>query len=322
MVTARTRRLVFRFETKLEDYLLVQLSLLLSRQGADLLIIGRQVKSLGRRIDLLAIDATGVIYIIELKLNAASPSIIAQVLAYRRGIKRLNRQELIRLVADGPLHINLTNAFQRHFGRPLPEAVNESQVLMIIAASIPRMTAHAILDLKDASYSITTFRYVVESNAVSLIPCCRDDQDVEALHAETLPSALRKRSTDQVSHVSPPYGVPIDDSVREFWLTRAHLFTSPIVLFSFVCEQYDEWVRSQAAEGRQLSLRQTGLFGRQLSAITAESAEWTHTFVAPGSNMNTLATLTSPPSTRTQRDANHWIAAYLRNPVCQESEAK
>jgi hypothetical protein len=322
VVTARTKRLAFRFETKLEDYLLVQLSLLLSRQGKDLLIIGRQVRSLGRRIDLLAIDAAGVIYIIELKLKEASPSIIAQVLAYRRGIKGLNRQEVIRLVADGPLHINLTNAFQRHFGRPLPEAVNESQVLMIIAASIPRITAHSILDLMDAGFSITTFRYVVESNAVSLIPCCRDDQDVETLHAETLPPALRKRSTARVSHVSPPYGVPIDDSVREFWLTHAYLFTSPIVLFSFVYEQYDEWVRSQTAEGRQLSLCQMGLFGRQLAAIIGESAEWTGVFVPPGIDMNTLTTWTNLPSTRTSiNGVNYRIVAYRRNPDYQASAA-
>lgn len=41
MVTARTRRLVFLAEKDLEDYLEVRLSLLVSRLGQDLLIIGR-----------------------------------------------------------------------------------------------------------------------------------------------------------------------------------------------------------------------------------------------------------------------------------------
>lgn len=265
-------------------------------------------------IDLLAIDATGVIYIIELKLNEASPIIIAQVLDYRNWIKRLNRKEVIRLVADGDLHVDLTTAFQRHFGHPLPETVNESQVLMIIAASIHRRTAHSILELKDEGYSIRAFRYAVQPD-VSLISCCRDDQDMEALHAETRPPALRKAWTVPASYRAQSYRVHIDVNIRRFWLSHAHHFTEPVVLFRFVYEQYEQWFRTQRSEGLELSLRTEGQFSRQLAAITAESYAWTRVFLAPGSNMKTLATLMSPPSTRTRRDADHRIVAYLRNPV-------
>ncbi|TFD52357.1 hypothetical protein E3T46_05680 [Cryobacterium sp. Hh11] len=309
---------MFLAEKELEDYLEVHLSLLLSRLGLDLLIIGRQVNTVVRRcIDLLAIDAAGVIYIIELKLSAASPGVIAQVLGYRREIKQLNREETIRRVADGPWKVDLTDAFQRHFGHPLPETVNESQVLVIIAASFPGQTARSILELKDEGYSITAFRYV-ESDAVSLIPCCRDDQDVEASRAETRSPAQRKNSAAPASHWSPPYRVNIDFSIRWSWLSHAHRYPGPIVTFSFVYEQYEQWVRAQGPEGLQLPLRTQGHFGRQLAALTAESGAWTGVYLAPGSTMKTLATLTSLPSTRTDRDADHWIVGYLRNPVEQE----
>ncbi|TFB59029.1 hypothetical protein E3N86_12365 [Cryobacterium sp. Hz7] len=321
MVTARTRRLVFRAETNLESYLKFHLPFLLSLLGQDLLIIGRQVRTVGGRIDLLAIDANGVIYIIELKLNEASPAIITQVLAYRRGIKRLNREGIIRLVADGDLNVDLTDAFQRHFGNPLPETVNESQVLMIIAASIHRRTAQSILELKDGGYSISAFRYAIQSDAVSLIPCCRDDQDMEALHPETRPPALRRTPTVSASSRAQIYKVHIDLEIRWFWKSHAQHFTGPIVTFRFVYEQYEKWVHRQGSEGLQLPVRTYGQFGRQLPALMAERGEWTPVYIAPGSSMNTLATLTSPPSTRTQRDANHWIAAYLRNPVYQASAA-
>lgn len=121
----------FRLEKELEDYLESHLSL----PGQRLLIIGRQVKRgnqirrgkqvlrVGARIDLLAIDATGVIYTIELKLGKASESIIAQILRYRRRIKRMDREELVRHVADGQLKLDLVKAFRQHFGHPLPETI-------------------------------------------------------------------------------------------------------------------------------------------------------------------------------------------------------
>ena len=73
-MSIRTRRLVLRTESDLEDYLQVHLSLHLSLLGLNLLVTGRQVDTTaGGIIDLLAIDATGVIYIIELKLGQAPP---------------------------------------------------------------------------------------------------------------------------------------------------------------------------------------------------------------------------------------------------------
>jgi hypothetical protein len=317
VVTAQTVFL-FRREKDLEGYLERHLFL----PGLGLLVIGRQVKrgrqvrrgkqvrTVGAQIDLLAIDSTGVIYIIELKLGKAGPSIIAQILRYRRAIKQLNRQKIIRAVADGALKMDLVKAFQRRFGHPLPEKVNESQVLVIIAASIHQETADSVLELLDTVYSIATFRYVVQPGAVSLIPCCRNDHDVaEGSHLATRPStppnhslATRGRSTIRV---------PVDRNTRRFWLSHAQDFT-PVVTFRFIYGRYEDWVHAQADEG--VRRRQEGLFGRDLSAIVAESNEWTRVFVAPCSDMAVYDTLLAPPSVRTYRAQGYSHVAYQRNP--------
>lgn len=321
MVTTQTV-FSFQLENALEDYLEAHLSL----PGQRLLIIGRQVKrgrqikrgtqviTVGARIDLLAIDSTGVIYIIELKLGEASQSIIAQILRYRRRIKRITREELIRDVADGRLKIDLVKAFQRRFGHPLPETVNESQVLIIVAASIDPKITDSILDLLETCYAVATFRYVVRSGALSFIPCCRSDQDVaEGSHLEPIASAPPNRT---VVASGPTIRVPVDEKTRRFWSAHAQDFAS-VVTFRFIYERYEHWVHAQDAEARP---RQDGLFGRDLSAIVSESNEWTHVFVPPPGNMAANDTLIAPPSVRTCRAQGHSHSAYQRNPIHRAPE--
>ncbi|MBP2218021.1 hypothetical protein [Arthrobacter sp. CAN_C5] len=184
-MSAHSGRTGIQSHRDLQEYLLADLS----PTGLDLLVIGKEVRTGGRLVDLLAINSAGVIYIIELKWDLAASDTITQILGYRRSIKQLDRERIIRLVADGQLKTALVGAFQRHFGHPLPETVNESQVLMVIAGSVQRETATTILELLDEGLSITTFRHGVRGDSVNLIPCCRNDQDVaEGFHLRTEPS--------------------------------------------------------------------------------------------------------------------------------------
>lgn len=305
MVTELTKLLGFRIEKDLEDYLEDRLWL----TGQDLLVIGRQVEVCAGEVDLLAIDKTGLLHIVELKHGEAKPSVVAQVLSYRHSLERMDRKDLIDVVAHGRLRIDLPEAFQQHFGHPLPEIGNEAPALMIIAASIHKKTAYSILVLLDEGFSFTTFRYVVDSDSVSLIPCCRNDQDVEeGTHRERSSSALAKR-TSVVVHRSA-FRVPIDDDVRRFWLIHSPDFV-PFVTFRFIYERYSDWVHSQADEGMQV--RQSGQFGQQLSAITAESGEWTHVYVAHCSEMAAYNTFMVPPSAREYRASGHTLSAYKLN---------
>lgn len=293
-------------ERDLEDYLEAHMSL----PGQDLMIIGRQVRTTGGIIDLLAIDSTGVVYIIELKLKAALYSVINQVLGYRRSIKRWNRENIIRVVRDGQLNIDLVDSFRRHFGRPLPETVNESQVLVIIAASIHPQTAYGILELLDQGCSVLTFRYVRRSNIVSLISCCRNDEDVEGVrHALTKPSAPPNHINERRKST---IGYPVNENIRRFWSVHVQDF-APFVTFSFIFERYQDWVETQPAIG--VRLRNMGMVARNVYAIITESREWTRVFVAHGSDMQAYNTVMVPPSVRTYWTQGHRVVAYQRNPI-------
>ena len=314
MVIARAEELSFDAEKDLENYLLIQLSLLLSAQGQDLLVIGNQVTTaFGRRMDLLAIDTKAALHIIELKLGGTTPEIVGQVTDYLHWVRHLTTDQIIRVAARPPLRVNLKVAFQERFGHPLTETSNETQVLTIIAASIDLRTQRSLLAIRHPGLSTWMFRYVVRSDGVNLLPCCCDGQDVEASHAETRPPSPQSGSTAPVSRRST-YRVHIDKSVRGFWQSHSHHFTSSIVLFRAIYEKYKHWVRAQAAEGLELPLRTEGQFSRQLVAIVAESGEWDRVLVPPGNGMDALE-LIGPSSTRPCPTADHKTVAYLKKPV-------
>lgn len=307
MVKRVPARFRFRSEKDLEDYLETRLW----HTGEDLLVIGRQLKIARNEIDLLAIDSTGLIYVVELKLHA-SPSVIAQVLCYRRAFKGISRENLIRVVANGKLQIDLEEAFQQRFGHPLPENVQELPALIIIAEDIHRYPAYSILGMLDSGEPVKAFRYEVEelTGAVRLVPCCRSGRDVkEGTHIKKRPSA---RPGDMISGPRRPVRrVPIDENVRRFWLTHAQDF-KPFVTFKSVYERYSDWVDAQADDG--IHLYQSGHFGSQLSALTAESGEWTRVYIAP---QDTMAVPSSP---RTYRAMGYTRAAYQLNPVGADTE--
>lgn len=306
VVNIRMKRLDFRIEADLEDYLQVYLSHHLSLLGLNLLFIGRQIATPGGIVDLLAIDATGVVYIIELKLRQATASTTAQLLAYRRSIKQLTKQQLIRVAAAGGLHIDLLQAFQRHFGYPLPEGANRAQVLTVIAASIHPRTAESLLELRDMGYAIDAFCYSVRSDTFSLIPHVLE-QNLKP-YRQMLRRKRHGRSPFLAGNPMPRYTVRID--VRWFWLTYVDRFVSGLVTFKSVHELYVEWVRAQAPHG--LRVLQQGLFGRALAIEAVASGEWARVFLPAGTTIDPFELLLNPPPSRSYRAAGYPMAGYQR----------
>lgn len=296
-------RVTIRSEKDLEDYFVANPSLL----GEDLMIIGRQVGAGVGLIDLLAIDSTGAITIVELKLKKAVQSVVAQVLAYRLMIKRLDREAVIRIAATCGLGVDLARDFEQRFARPLPMVINQSQHTIIVAASVHATTAQATLALLDDGHAITTFRYVVGADAVSLIPCCQSGRDVkEGTHFETKSSAPPKHTT-----VLPPKKAKhtVDKTVRRFWMTEAQDF-APFVTFSFIFGRYELWTEVQG-----IPAHQSGHFGSQVSAITAETDEWTRVYVSRHRDMAPYNTIKAPSDTRPRLGGDYTRAAYKRNPI-------
>ncbi|NEN04658.1 hypothetical protein G3T36_02125 [Diaminobutyricibacter tongyongensis] len=304
-MTSRHRRLI-RLERDLEDVLVANPELL------DVLIIGRQVRTPNGAIDLLAIDATGIVHIIELKLGDTTPKIIAQVLDYHHWLKVQSRDEIIRVAARAPLYMDLPAAFEKYFGHPLPAPINHARVITMVAASIDARTGRNIQTLNEERFSIRAFRYFEQRGSVGLIPHGHPEQDIQISEVETRPVVLPERSTPAVAAV---YRARVDADIQLFWQIFAERFTWTFVPFSFVYALYEHWHYSESAPVKRLRPFSIGQFGRQMSALIAESHQWTRLRRAPEQLMDCYEPMTAGLTNWTRPDAEKVVVGYLRNSI-------
>ncbi|MFB3915759.1 MAG: endonuclease NucS domain-containing protein [Terriglobales bacterium] len=102
--------------------------------GLELLVLGREVPTeFGGRIDILGLDQDGNAVIIECKRDRTPRDIIAQILDYASWVAALSTRK-IHEIAQAKLGKSLETAFQERFGTELPEALNESHSLVIVAS--------------------------------------------------------------------------------------------------------------------------------------------------------------------------------------------
>ncbi len=119
-------------EERLEKWIAADPSL----AGLDILIIGRQViTEFGGRIDLLGIDQEGDLVVLELKRDKTPRDIVAQVLDYASWIDGLGLDD-IEQIAMKYLKKPLSSAFAEHYDVALPETINSSHQMIIVAAEL------------------------------------------------------------------------------------------------------------------------------------------------------------------------------------------
>jgi hypothetical protein len=123
-------------EKRLEDVLEEDISIL---GLGPLLVLGRQVATdFGTFIDLLAIDSDGVLHVIELKRDKAPRNIVAQVLDYGSWVTNLGAERIAAIFEQGRFANGRTfaDAFREQFQVELPETINESHRLTIVASEV------------------------------------------------------------------------------------------------------------------------------------------------------------------------------------------
>lgn len=126
-----TRRALSK-ESMIEDWVAADPALL----GLDALIIGRQVPTdHGKFIDLLALDDTGGLIIVELKKDRTPREIVAQVLDYASWVRTLTTPEIYER-AEKYLGTRLVTAFRERFGEGIPERLNASHSMLIVASEL------------------------------------------------------------------------------------------------------------------------------------------------------------------------------------------
>lgn len=153
-------------EERLESWLERDITLL----SSDLLVIGRQVPTdFGGMIDLLCLDSKGDTAIIELKRDKTPREITAQIIDYASWVKDLSN-ETITNIADrywqNKKGISLEEAFQEKFNIEIPDVLNESHSMLVVAAQIDPASERIIKYLSD-TYSVNinaaTFQYFKEN---------------------------------------------------------------------------------------------------------------------------------------------------------------
>jgi hypothetical protein len=136
--------------------------------GESLLIIGRQVHTAhGGRIDLLGLDETARLHVLELKRDQTPRDVVAQTLDYTSWASALGHADLTEVYSHYAVkyqlpEVSLEAAFEDAFGVPLPDQVNATHQ-MTVMASAPDSATERIVRFLAETYGVAInmvyFRY-------------------------------------------------------------------------------------------------------------------------------------------------------------------
>lgn len=170
-------------ELKLENALVEDISIL----SSQLMLIGRQVAtSYGKFIDMLAMDIFGNLSIIELKKDRTPRQVVAQLLDYASWIQSLSYEEIAAIYSDKNSGKKLEAGFDEAFGISLPEQINQSHELIVVASELDSSTERIINYLTDS--------YGVPINAVFFRFFCDGDRDYLARTWLIEPQEIERKS--------------------------------------------------------------------------------------------------------------------------------
>lgn len=147
-------------EARIEDWLEKDISII----SDDLLVIGRQVETdFGGAIDLLCLEYTGDLVIVELKREKTPREVTAQILDYASWARDLSNETITEIASRYfARRDSLEEAFKRRFGEELPEILNEHHKMLVVASEIDSSSERIINYLSDTygvAINASTFRY-------------------------------------------------------------------------------------------------------------------------------------------------------------------
>ncbi len=172
---------VIKSETRLEEVLDKRLDVL---GAGDLLRIGRQVVTdYGKRIDLLAMDAQGDLYVIELKKDRTPRDVVAQAMEYGFWVQTLSFEAIREIFGSQHSGSDFDNAFINHFNVEVPETLNSAHHMVIVAASMDRSTSQIVEYVRGYGVPINVlfFQYLRDEDREYLGRSWLSDPDLEPL---------------------------------------------------------------------------------------------------------------------------------------------
>ncbi|MDE4907176.1 endonuclease NucS [Methanogenium marinum] len=208
------------YEERLEDWIEKDISIL----SDEYLIIGRQVPTeFNTFIDLLCLDRNGDIVIIELKRNKTPRDTVAQVLDYASWVQDLSRDAIISMAND---YMNekdsLESAFRKKFEEELPDALNMSHTMLVVASKIDESTERIVKYLSDThgiGINVVEFQYFQLNNSNEYVSrVFLIDPETASSNMERNKTLKRKRklSMDELEEMADQKGLrEIYDSLIE-----------------------------------------------------------------------------------------------------------
>ncbi|MHB1729774.1 MAG: endonuclease NucS domain-containing protein, partial [Leptospirillum sp.] len=136
-------------ELRLEDILAKNIGILVPK----LMVIGRQVRtSFDKVIDILTIDITGNLSVIELKKEKTPRDIVAQVLDYGSWVSTLHDEDIAGIYNDYLRRYfpeeqtqSINETFCRYFNvTTMPDELNQSHQLIIVASFLDSSTERIV----------------------------------------------------------------------------------------------------------------------------------------------------------------------------------
>lgn len=152
-------------ESQLEDFIESDPDIL----GKKLLIIGRQVQTAhGGFIDLLALDESAAVHVIELKRDKTPRDVTAQTLDYGSWVATQSRDQIKAMFEAYRPGLALEEAFDTTFNDTLPEEVNAAQVFTIVASHIDPATERIVRFLNEnfaVPINVVFFRHFTDQGS-------------------------------------------------------------------------------------------------------------------------------------------------------------
>jgi hypothetical protein len=139
------------YEARLEAWIENDISII----SNNLMVIGTQVQtSYGHKIDILAINGSGELVIIELKRNKTYREVVAQGLDYATWVKNLTYDEINTIfIKNNTGALELSESFSEKFDREIEE-YNTDHKILIVGSEINDSTKRIIEYLSGDPYNV------------------------------------------------------------------------------------------------------------------------------------------------------------------------